>query len=334
MHLGWHFDRDTDRLHAAGSTDTPEDRVLYAAENAWTMLHSGVTTVQSVGGPDDIPVRDAIAGGSLPEPRVLTSVRPVTEGTGGPDEIRAHIDEVAAAGADVIKIFASASIRVGGTPTMSQEQLDAACGQAQEVIELPGRDRLIEPEFEEVYCVGILEGESWEMFGQVNQVAFDAEGNLYVFDGTMGLLGSGNLRVLVFDATGGFLREFGSWGGGPGEFNRPTGFAVLRDGTMVVSDAGHRAYQLFDASGAFQRMVRTGDEPGSVSVSEGIQPDPRGGAVFTGAFGGGPGVTIASAGGGPVAPPTSRPVMRVGLDGEVVQENTVVGSAMLDRNGR
>ncbi|MDE2754021.1 MAG: amidohydrolase family protein [Gemmatimonadota bacterium] len=132
VHLGWHFDRDTGRLHSASSTDTPEDRVLYAAENAWTMLHSGVTTVQSVGGPEDVPVRDAIAGGTLPGPRVLTSVRAVSEGTGGPDEIRAHVDEVAAAGADVIKIFASASIRVGGTPTMSQEQLDAACGRARE----------------------------------------------------------------------------------------------------------------------------------------------------------------------------------------------------------
>jgi imidazolonepropionase-like amidohydrolase len=30
----------------------------------------------------------------------------------------------------VIKIFASASIRDGGGPTMSQEQLDAACGEA------------------------------------------------------------------------------------------------------------------------------------------------------------------------------------------------------------
>lgn len=132
VHLGWHFDRDTGRLHSAGSTDTPEDRVLYAAENAWAMLHSGVTTVQSVGGPEDIPVRDAIAGGSLPGPRVLTSVRAVSEGTGGPDEIRAHVDDVAAAGADVVKIFASASIRVGGTPTMSQEQLDAACGRARD----------------------------------------------------------------------------------------------------------------------------------------------------------------------------------------------------------
>ena len=130
VHLGWHFDRDTGRLHTAGSTDTPEDEVLYAAANAWSMLQSGVTTVQSLGGPEDIPMREAIAAGALPGPRIITSVSPVTAGTGDPAAIRAHVDEMAAAGADVIKICASASIRVGGTPTLSQEQLDAACGQA------------------------------------------------------------------------------------------------------------------------------------------------------------------------------------------------------------
>ncbi len=132
VHLGWHFDAETGRLHSAESTDTAEDRVLYAAENAWNMLASGVTTVQSLGGPEDVPVRDAIARGSLPGPRVLTSIQPITSGSGGPEEIRARVDALAEAGADVIKIFGSASIRVGGAPTLSQEQLDAACGQARE----------------------------------------------------------------------------------------------------------------------------------------------------------------------------------------------------------
>ena len=130
VHLGWHFDAETGRLHSAESTDSAEDRVLYAAENAWTMLMSGVTTVQSLGGPEDVPLRDAIARGALPGPRVLTSIEPITAGSGGPDEIRARVDALAEAGADVIKIFASASIRVGGAPTLSQEQLDAACGRA------------------------------------------------------------------------------------------------------------------------------------------------------------------------------------------------------------
>lgn len=130
VHIGWHFDRETGRLHSGDSTDGEADRALYAAGNAWAMLESGVTTVQSLGGPEDVPLRDAIAGGTLPGPRVLTSIQPITSGTGTPAEIRARVDELAERGADVIKIFASASIRDGGAPTLSQEQLDAACGQA------------------------------------------------------------------------------------------------------------------------------------------------------------------------------------------------------------
>ena len=61
---------------------------------------------------------------------MLTSLGAVTARTGGPDSIRAAVKRFADRGADVIKIFGSASIRVGGTPTLSQEQMNAACGQA------------------------------------------------------------------------------------------------------------------------------------------------------------------------------------------------------------
>ena len=190
---------------------------------------------------------------------------------------------------------------------------------AQEIVEVTGRDQLIDPDFEEVFRVGVLEGETWEMFAQVNQVAFDAEGNLFVFDE----LGSREVRVLVFDSTGGFLHEFGRAGQGPGEFNYPVGFAVLRDGTTVVRDLGHRAYQLFDAGGQYLRMVRTSDSPGGVASSRAIHGDPRGGAVFAGGFGASIGLHGGD-GGAPAAPPISRPVTWVGLEGETVETDTVV----------
>ena len=211
---------------------------------------------------------------------------------------------------------------------------------AQETVEITGRDQGIEANFEEIYSVGVLEGESWEMFGQVAKVAFDAAGNLYVFDGTLGGVRSGEVRVLVFDTRGRFLREFGSSGGGPGEFNRPVDFAVLRDGTVVESDAGHRAYQLFDASGTFHRFVRAGSAPDGVPVlGQKIQPDPRGGAVF--AFAGDRLGTVTSSlmgglrslmGGDPTVPPMLRPVLRVELDGEAVHTDTVV-KGWLPRRG-
>ena len=199
---------------------------------------------------------------------------------------------------------------------------------AQEIVEVTGRDQRIDPEFEEVFRVGVLEGESWEMFGSVGQVAFDAEGNLYIFDGTTGpmlsggmrLMRSGEVRVLVFDAAGRFAREFGSSGQGPGEFNQPVGFAVLRDGTVVVSDVGHRAYQLFNASGEYLRMVRADDGSDAAAIpAQDIQPDPRGGAVF--ASGGARAIVMSLD--AAADPPTSRPILRVGLDGEAARTDTV-----------
>ena len=190
---------------------------------------------------------------------------------------------------------------------------------AQEIVGVTGRDQVIEPNFEEVFRVGVLEGETWEMFAQVTEVAFDAEGNLFVFDE----VGSSEVRVRVFDSTGGFLHEFGRSGQGPGEFNYPVGFAVLRDGTTVVRDLGHRGYQLFDPAGQYLRRVRTSDSPGGVASSRAIHGDPRGGAVFAGGFDARIGLHGGD-GGAPAAPLTSRPVTWVGLEGEVVETDTVV----------
>jgi len=96
-------------------------------------LMAGFTTVQSPGAANDIPLRDAIAKGKLAGPRILTAVEPLFgqgEKTGTPEEIRAFVRKQKSAGADVIKIFASQSIRQGGGMTLSQEQLNAACDEA------------------------------------------------------------------------------------------------------------------------------------------------------------------------------------------------------------
>ncbi|MDE2655437.1 MAG: hypothetical protein OXI71_16690 [Gemmatimonadota bacterium] len=53
---------------------------------------------------------------------------------------------------------------------------------AQQVVEMPGRDQQLDAEFEEVFRVGVYDGADWEMFATIPKVAFDAEGNLYVFD--------------------------------------------------------------------------------------------------------------------------------------------------------
>jgi imidazolonepropionase-like amidohydrolase len=127
VHIGWHFDAKG-RYHSG--PEPPEQAALYGAENAWVTLMAGVTTVQSVGAASDRPLRDAIARGVLPGPRILTSLGSIGNAKWTTDQIRAQIRKFKAEGADLIKIFASASIRDGGVPTLSQEQVDAACGEA------------------------------------------------------------------------------------------------------------------------------------------------------------------------------------------------------------
>ena len=127
VHIGWHF--DAKGRYQAGP-EPPEQAALYGAENAWVTLLAGFTTVQSVGAASDKPLRDAINRGVLPGPRILTSLGSVSNAKWTVDQIREDIRRKKADGADLIKIFASASIRDGGTPTLSQEQVDAACGEA------------------------------------------------------------------------------------------------------------------------------------------------------------------------------------------------------------
>ncbi len=128
VHLSWHFGPDGRLARDA----PPEVAALHALENGIRMLEAGFTTVQSLGSPVDGPVRDAVARGVIPGPRILTSLGSVGAATGGPEELAARVGQLADRGADAIKIFASASSRDGGGPTLSQAQLDAACAAARE----------------------------------------------------------------------------------------------------------------------------------------------------------------------------------------------------------
>ena len=130
VHITWIFGKDGKN---AGTEGTTQDDAYQTASNAWVTLMAGFTTVQSVGAPNDVPLRNAISQGILPGPRILTAVEPLEgrgEATGTPDDIRLFVRKQKAAGADLIKIFASKSIRQGGGMTLSQEQLNAACDEA------------------------------------------------------------------------------------------------------------------------------------------------------------------------------------------------------------
>src|SRR5204863_8902962 len=111
-------------------------------ENAHATLLSGITTVQSPGDVRDTLLRAWFASATLPGPRILTSLQQISPRMGRPDSagrpaqpgtsdsaLRATVRQHKAQGANIIKIFASASIRDGGAVTVTQSQMDAVCGE-------------------------------------------------------------------------------------------------------------------------------------------------------------------------------------------------------------
>lgn len=75
-------------------------------------------------------------------------------------------------------------------------------------------------------------------------IAFGPNGRLFIADGY------GNARILEYDATGKKVREWGTHGQGPGQFNVP--HALLIEGDAIfVADRENGRIQKFDLSGKF-----------------------------------------------------------------------------------
>jgi imidazolonepropionase-like amidohydrolase len=130
VHIGAHFGKDG---RATNAGETQGDAALAAAASAYATLMAGFTTVQSIGQPIDLPLREAIALRRIPGPRLLTSVYQLADTTLTPEEVRQFVRKSAADGADVIKIFASKSSREGGGQTLSDAQIAAACDEARKI---------------------------------------------------------------------------------------------------------------------------------------------------------------------------------------------------------
>ncbi len=129
VHLTSHIDPDG-KIHNRTQDDNRWHTMLYALENAYSTVMAGFTTVQSLGDIYDAEVRDFISRGTIPGPRVLTSLQAITAKTGDPAAIRVFVRRLATVGADVVKVFASDSIFDGGERAMSDAQIDAACSEA------------------------------------------------------------------------------------------------------------------------------------------------------------------------------------------------------------
>lgn len=128
VHLDSHWDR-TGRI--ATESEPPMEAAMGIALAGWETLMGGFTTVQTVGDPTERPLRDAIRDRGFPGPRVLTSLAWVAgDSSMSDDSLRAMVRARQRDGADLVKIFASTSQRIGAKPTVTQAQLAVMCGEA------------------------------------------------------------------------------------------------------------------------------------------------------------------------------------------------------------
>lgn len=112
--------------------ETSMQWTLGVVNNLWVTLMAGFTTVQSVGEPQDEVFKQYVQEGIIPGPRVLTSYHDIfgSPRVGDDATLRAKVDMLKYEHADLVKIFASSSIRTGGKQTLSLHQLQVLCGEA------------------------------------------------------------------------------------------------------------------------------------------------------------------------------------------------------------
>jgi DNA-binding beta-propeller fold protein YncE len=105
-------------------------------------------------------------------------------------------------------------------------------------------------------------------------VAVDGQGNVYVADQL-------SYVVQKFTASGEFEGEWGSYGGGPGQFGPIGGLATDASGNVYVVDSSHNRIEKFDPSGLFlTAWGHRGSGLGQFSFSSSQDPaKPPGGGI-------------------------------------------------------
>jgi len=132
VHPGWYVDKAGKR-NSRQSGDTPAEAFAARAKNLEVTLLAGFTTIQSVGGPEDVELRDSVNARRIPGPRLLTSITQLNSVRAPADSLRAQVRDLKARGADLIKLFASSGLGAGGAQTLSDEQIGAICSEAKTV---------------------------------------------------------------------------------------------------------------------------------------------------------------------------------------------------------
>ncbi|MGE3958121.1 MAG: hypothetical protein AB7H96_15505 [Vicinamibacterales bacterium] len=75
-------------------------------------------------------------------------------------------------------------------------------------------------------------------------------------------------KVLKFDASGKFVKEFGKWGNGDGDFDQPHALAFDSKGMLYVGDRNNNRIQVFDQEGNFKEKFYQFSRPSGIYIDK------------------------------------------------------------------
>jgi len=146
---------------------------------------------------------------------------------------------------------------------------DCACTGSQEQRNTPGKGHQVfkfSPEGQVLMVLGKAGGgRGPEHFWQPNDVLVAPNGDIFVAEGHSSAEGA-NARILKFDRSGGFVKEWGGKGTGLGEFDQPHALAMDSQGLLYVGDRSNNRIQVFDQSGTYIREMSQFSRPSGLFI--------------------------------------------------------------------
>jgi NHL repeat len=115
-------------------------------------------------------------------------------------------------------------------------------------------------------------GENWPppavpyRFGRPTDVAWDRQGNIFVSDGYV------NSRVVKYDKNGRFIKDVGTRGTGPAQFNTPHSIQVDAAGNVYVADRNNGRIQVFNNDLELQKIYDNVGRPWALCITRGDHP--------------------------------------------------------------
>jgi DNA-binding beta-propeller fold protein YncE len=110
-----------------------------------------------------------------------------------------------------------------------------------------------------------VSGSGPDLFDQPTDVAIAANGDIFVSDSHRN---GKNNRIVKFDRTGKFIKEWGKKGSGPGEFSEVHTMAFDSQGRLFAGDRENNRIQIFDQDGKLLDIWHQFGRPSGISIAK------------------------------------------------------------------